>query len=67
MASEQMNRAFLIILIPALLVAVGYVTVYRFMGLDPGYPRLAIMIALFFGAIYWLSRRNPRKLNSNAP
>lgn len=62
-----MNRAFLIILIPALLVAVGYVTVFRIMGLDPGYSRLTIMVVLFLGAIYWLSRKSPRKPNSNLP
>jgi len=52
-----MNRAFLIIIIPALLVALGYVVVLRFMGIAPGYPRLVIAMVIFFGAIYWLSRR----------
>jgi len=52
-----MNRAFLIIIIPALLVAMGYVVVLRFMGIAPGYPRLVIAMVIFFGAIYWLSRR----------
>ena len=52
-----MNRAFLIILIPALLVATGYVVVLRFMGIAPGYPRLVIALVIFFGAVYWLSRR----------
>jgi len=49
-----MNRAFLIILIPALLVATGYVVVLRFMGIAPGYPRLVIALVIFFGAVYWL-------------
>jgi hypothetical protein len=53
-----MNRAFFIILIPVLLVAIGYVAVFRFMGVAPGYPRLILLMALFFGVMYWLSRRN---------
>jgi membrane protein DedA with SNARE-associated domain len=60
-----MNRAFLIIMIPALLVAAGYIIVLRYMGIAPGYPRLMIAIALFIGMIYWLSRRSGRKANSN--
>jgi len=60
-----MNRAFLIIMIPALLVAAGYVAVFRYMGISPGYPRLIITLVLLFGALYWLSRRNARKPESN--
>jgi hypothetical protein len=56
-----MNRAFLIILIPALLVAAGYVVVFRYMGMSSGYPRLIVTLGLLFGAIYWLSRRTARK------
>jgi uncharacterized membrane protein len=56
-----MNRAFLIILIPVLLVATGYVAIFRFMGIAPGYPRLIVVMALFLGAMYWLSRRNAGK------
>jgi ABC-type spermidine/putrescine transport system permease subunit II len=56
-----MNRAFFIILIPALLVAIGYVVVLRFMGIAPGYPRLVIAMVVFFGAIYWLSRRKTQR------
>jgi hypothetical protein len=56
-----MNRAFFIIFIPVLLVAAGYVAVFRFMGIAPGYPRLIVVMALFFGAMYWLSRRNEKK------
>ena len=55
-----MNRSIFIILIPALLVAAGYIVVLRLMGIAPGYPRLAVML-LFFGAIYWLSRRSGKK------
>jgi hypothetical protein len=60
-----MNRALLIILIPALLVAAGYIVVLRMMGIAPGYPRLIVAMALFFGMIYWLSRRSGRKPSSH--
>jgi len=56
----------LIILIPALLVAAGYIVVLRFMGLAPGYPRLIIALILFFGTIYWLSRRTERKAKTDS-
>jgi len=59
-----MNRAFLLIMFPALLVAAGYIVVLRYMGIAPGYPRLVVAMALFFGMIYWLSRRSERKTNS---
>ena len=62
---EPVNRAFLIIMIPALLVAAGYIVVLRYMGIAPGYPRLLAAMALFFGMIYWLSRRAGRKVNSD--
>jgi hypothetical protein len=60
-----MNRSFFIIMIPALLVAAGYIVVLRYMGLAAGYPRLLLAMALFFGAIYWLSRWNARKPKTN--
>ncbi len=60
-----MNRSFFIIMIPALLVAAGYIVVLRYMGLAAGYPRLLLAMVLFFGAIYWLSRRNARKPESH--
>jgi len=59
-----MNRSFLIIIVPALLVAAGYIVVLRYMGIAPGYPRLVVAMILFFGMIYWLSRRNGRRANS---
>jgi hypothetical protein len=60
-----MNRPILIILIPALLVSVGYIVVLRMMGVAPGYPRLVIAMILFFGGIYWLSKRSGKKANSS--
>jgi hypothetical protein len=52
-----MNRSLFIILVPALLVAAGYIFILRMMGISPGYPRLIIAMVLFFGTIYWLSHR----------
>lgn len=60
-----MNRSILIILIPALLVAGGYIVVLRMMGIAPGYPRLVIAMVLFFGGIYWLSKRSGKKAKSS--
>jgi hypothetical protein len=60
-----MNRSFLILLIPALIVAAGYIVVLRMMGVAPGYPRLAVAVILFFGGIYWLSKRSAKKANSS--
>jgi len=59
-----MNRSLFIIMIPALLVALGYVVVLRMMGFSPGYPRLIVAMVLFFGGIYWLSRRSGKKAKS---
>jgi hypothetical protein len=59
-----MNRSFLIIMVPALLVAAGYIVVLRYMGFAPGYPRLIIAMTLFFGSIWWLSRRTAHKAKS---
>jgi hypothetical protein len=50
-----MNRAIYIVMIPVLLVALGYILVFRSMGLAPGYARLMMAVALF-GAIGWLVR-----------
>jgi ABC-type spermidine/putrescine transport system permease subunit II len=61
-----MNRSLLIILVPALLVAIGYVVVLRMMGFSPGYPRLVIAMVLFFGAIYWLSKRSGKKAKTGS-
>jgi ABC-type spermidine/putrescine transport system permease subunit II len=60
-----MNLSILIILIPALIVASGYVIVLRMMGLDPGYPRLIVAMILFFGGIYWLSKRSGKKASNS--
>ncbi len=62
---EPMNRAFFIIMIPAMLVAAGYIVILRYVRIAPGYPRLIVAMILFFGMIYWLSRRSGRRANSN--
>jgi hypothetical protein len=59
-----MNRSIYIILVPALLVAAGYIVVLRTMGVAPGYPRLIIAMILFFGGVYWLSKRSGKKVKS---
>jgi hypothetical protein len=59
-----MNRSILIIMVPALLVAAGYIVVLKMMGFAPGYPRLVVAMILFFGGIYWLSRRSGKKADS---
>jgi hypothetical protein len=61
-----MNRPLLIILIPALLVAVGYIVVLQMMGVSPGYPRLIVAVVLFFGGIYWLSKRSGKKAKTGS-
>jgi len=55
-----MNRAIYIVMIPVLLVALGYILVFRSVGLAPGYARLLIAVAVFFGAIWWLARGSVR-------
>jgi ABC-type spermidine/putrescine transport system permease subunit II len=56
-----MNRGFLIIVIPALLVAIGYIMIFRSMGVAPGYARLAGAMIVFSGGIWWLGRRNKKR------
>ena len=63
---KTMNRAFAIILIPAVLVGIGYVVVFRSMGIAPAYWRLILPFALLGGAIWWLARRASRKSGTSA-
>ncbi|HET8922888.1 MAG TPA: hypothetical protein VFN26_07805 [Candidatus Acidoferrum sp.] len=62
-----MNRALLIIMIPALFVAAGYIVVLRSMGFAPAYSRLIIAMTLILATIYWSSRRSARKADTNQP
>ena len=60
-----MNRALLIVVVPVLLVAAGYVMVFRAAGVSPGYGRLAIAALGFFGLVLWASRLAKRKPSAN--
>lgn len=62
-----MNRAFFIILVPVVLVAIGYIAVLRSMGFAPGYARLAVAVALLVGAIWWAGRKTAGKADSSRP
>jgi uncharacterized membrane protein len=64
--SNQMNSAFYIIFVPVLLVMLGYIVVFRSMGLSPGYPRLVIAVLVFAGALYWLGRKVAQKSSSGS-
>jgi hypothetical protein len=61
-----MNGAIYMILVPALLVGAGYIVVLRMIGVAPGYPRLIVAALLFFGAMYWLSKRSAKKAKSTS-
>jgi ABC-type glycerol-3-phosphate transport system permease component len=61
-----MNRGFYIILVPAALVAIGYVVVFRYIGVSPSYWRLILPVILFAGAMWWLGRRTARKAGSGS-
>jgi len=58
-----MNRAFVIIFAPALVVAIGYILVLRSLGFTPGYSRLVVPLLLLFVAIYWGRRKSAPKAN----
>ena len=65
-SGETMNRGFYIILVPAALVAIGYIVVFRYIGVTPAYWRLILPVLLFAGAVWWLGRRTARKTGSGA-
>ncbi|HUI74456.1 MAG TPA: hypothetical protein VLX32_05890 [Candidatus Acidoferrum sp.] len=62
-----MNRGLYIVLIPALLVAVGYVIVLRLVGLPSALPRLIVAVVLTLGVLWWLARRSARKSGVGKP
>jgi uncharacterized membrane protein len=55
------NRALLIILVPTVLVILGYLVVLDEMGIAPAYGRLAGSLGAFACAIWWLGRRSKKK------
>jgi hypothetical protein len=62
-----MNRALYIVLIPTLLVAMGYVVVLHEAGIRGAFPRLIVVLALFFAGLWWLARRSARKAGIGKP
>ena len=59
-----MNRAIYIIMVPVVLVAVGYILVFRAVGLAPGYVRLLVVLALFVGVAWWMVRKSAKTSHS---
>ena len=57
----KVNRALWIIVVPAVLVILGYLLVLREIGVAPGYWRLAVAAAALACGTWWLGRRNKRK------
>ncbi len=58
-----MNRAFLIALVPAAVVAIAYLLAASFLGVQLNAARLVIAVAGLFavaGAVYWYRRRKAR-------
>lgn len=60
-----MNRAFLIILTPASLVAAGYIFILRAVGIRFGYSWLVAPVAMFFGALFIWARNAIEKNKRN--
>lgn len=58
---SAMNRAFWIILIPAIAVVAGYVVVLRTIGVGPSYGRVAMVLAAFVAVVVWVGRRGKKK------
>ena len=60
-----MNRSIYIIMVTALLVALGYILMFRHIGVAPGYLQLMTGMVVFFGVIWWLSRKAGRQVGSS--
>jgi ABC-type spermidine/putrescine transport system permease subunit II len=52
-------------MVPALLVTLGYIFLFRRFGVSPGYFRLIIAMAVFFGLIWWLGRKTAGRADSS--
>jgi len=61
-----MNRAFFIILVPAVAVVVGYVVVFRAMRMTLPWVQLLVPAMLLGGALWWVGRGKARRAGSNA-
>ena len=55
-----MNRAIYIIMVPVVLVAVGYILIFRSLGLAPGYSRLLVAMALLVSVAWWMVRKSAK-------
>ena len=60
-----MNRAFLIILVPAILVTLGYVLVFRLLGLHVTYLWFILGGVAFLAVAYWLWPRGAARSTKN--
>jgi hypothetical protein len=58
---QEMNRAFWIVLGPTALVAIGYVLVFRAMGMEPGYWKLAGVLVLLALGLWWIGRKDHKR------
>ena len=56
-----MNRSFLLVVIPALLVLAGYIGAFHYLGIAPNYFRLIAAAVGFAAAAWWVRRRAARK------
>jgi hypothetical protein len=56
-----MNRAFLIVLGPAAVVAIGYVLVLKKIGLEPPYLKLLVIVAMLGVGFWWIGRQARKK------
>lgn len=59
-----MNRAYFIILIPALLVLIGYVLVFRMIGIALPYPVLIVPPVLLVVAVIWMVKNAAKKTSA---
>ena len=55
-----MNSAFLLVLGPTVIVALGYILVLRALGMQPPYLKLVAVVALLGLAFWWIGRKAAR-------
>lgn len=61
-----MNRAYFIILIPAFLVLIGYILVFRMIGIALPYPAVIAPVALLAAVVGWALRRSWKKAGASS-
>jgi ABC-type spermidine/putrescine transport system permease subunit II len=61
-----MNKSFLIIAIPAVLVATGYILVAAYAGVHLTYYRVFVAAIAFLLALYFVKRFQKKKSGSKA-